>query len=126
MEAPMSIARDEHRTRFRTDPSNDWAAPVALVRRPTGWYLPRPADAPSPGPRRDFDPIRPAWLSNPDFVPVDTSQAGPPDCAFIDYTRPELGMNPDGEYPSSWAVWQRDDIDEPYDHRVRTQRPAGW
>jgi hypothetical protein len=49
----------------------------------------------SPVLQRGFDSVRPAWLDNPDFVPVDTSEpdlAGP-DNPVLDYTRPEWGMS---------------------------------
>jgi hypothetical protein len=88
-------------------------------RRAPGWQIPGPATADVPG--DGFDTVRPDWLSSPDFVPVDTSRPDPagPDLAIIDYTRPELWMNSEGEYPSDGQVGlhQGDDIDEPYDHR---------
>jgi hypothetical protein len=66
-----------------------------LVRRPSGNNRPRSAAAP----RQAFDTERPGWLSRPDFTPVDTSQPlliGPE--TDIDFTRPELWMNDDGEF----------------------------
>lgn len=70
---------------------------VFLFRCSSGWYLPGPA---MPAPRRGFDTDRPGWLSRPDFTPADTFQPGPanPDDAVIDFTRPELWMNDDGEF----------------------------
>jgi hypothetical protein len=82
---------------------NDECEPVFLDRRPSGWYLPEPTVTQGCASRPGFDTVRPAWLSRPDFTPVDTSQPllARADDAYIDVTRPELWMDEDGEFSSS-------------------------